>query len=119
MLAAQFFVWWYGEGWVAQRKLGWRRVSQTSRAFSAPLLLSTLFAPWRRIITNPGASLQAKLSAVGDNLVSRFVGFTVRLFVLITAGVMILLQTLLAVIVTILWPLVPVLIVLGIIWGLA
>ncbi|HSW79451.1 MAG TPA: hypothetical protein VLG47_01620 [Candidatus Saccharimonadales bacterium] len=117
-MLAQFFIWWYGEGWRTQSKLGWRRVNQTSRAFSAPLLLSTLFAPWRRIITNPGASLQAKMQAAGDNLVSRAVGFTVRIFVLITAGVMLLALSAFTVFIVIFWPLIPLLILFGIIWGL-
>ena len=118
MLAAQFFVWWYGEGWRQQARLGMKRVEMTSRAFSAPLLLSTLFAPWRRIVTYPSASLQAKMAAVGDNLVSRAVGFTVRVFVLITAGVMIFAMGFYAIFMMIAWPLIPVAVVAGIVKGL-
>jgi hypothetical protein len=118
MLAAQFFVWWYGEGWRAQARVGWQRVAQMSRTFSAPLLMRTLFAPWRRIISYPGASVGAKLEAVGDNLVSRAVGFTIRVFVLITAAVVLFVMSLLAVIQLITWPLIPPAIVVGLIKGL-
>jgi hypothetical protein len=118
LLAAQFLVWWYGDGWRTQAKSGWRRVSLVSRTFSAPLLLRTLFAPWRRIITYPGASMSAKLQAVGDNMVSRAVGFTIRIFVLITAGVVLFAVTVVAVIQLVTWPLIPPAIVTGIVVGL-
>jgi hypothetical protein len=118
MLAAQFFVWWYGEGWRGQARLGRKRVQQTVRTFSAPLLISTMFSPWRRILSAPGPSLQAKLEAIGDNLVSRAIGFTVRLLVLITAAVMILLISLISVIQIVSWPLVPPLILFGIVKGI-
>lgn len=118
LLSAQFFVWWYGEGWRTQARMGGRRIAQTSRTFSAPLLVRTLFAPWRRIVTYPGASLGAKLEAVGDNLVSRAVGFTIRVFVLITAAVMLFVVSLLALIQLVTWPLVPPAIIIGIIKGL-
>src|SRR5262249_48166373 len=118
LLATQFFVWWYGDGWRGQARLGWKRVGSTMRAFSAPLLISTLFAPWRRVVSDPGPSLKAKLKVVGINLASRAVGFTVRLFVLITAAVMILAMSLLAVIELVAWPLIPPLIVIGIVKGI-
>ena len=76
--------------------------------FSAQILLRTLFAPWRRIVTTPGAGLDAKLRAVGDNLVSRAVGFTVRLIVLFTAGIMLLIVGIVAIVELVAWPLVPV-----------
>jgi hypothetical protein len=118
MLAAQFFVWWYGEGWRSQARAGQRRLTRTARTFSAPLLLRTLFAPWRRVVTDPGAGLDAKLRAMGDNLVSRAVGFTVRIFVLLTAGIMLFVMSVVAIVELVAWPFVPLAIVFGIVRGL-
>lgn len=78
-----------------------------SHAFSVPILLRTLFAPWRRIITYPGSSLEAKVRAFGDNIVSRAIGFVVRLLVLLTAFVMSGLALIFGLLALILWPLIP------------
>ena len=79
-----------------------------SRMFSVPILLRTLFAPWKRIISYPGASLEAKLRAFTDNLVSRAVGFVVRVLVLLTALTLEALAACVGVVWIILWPLLPV-----------
>lgn len=75
--------------------------------FSVPILLRTWLAPWRRIVTYPGATLDAKLRAMGDNLVSRAVGFTVRTLVLFTALLALVFTVLLNFVQIALWPLVP------------
>lgn len=69
-------------------------------------------------MTNPGAGLDAKLRAMGDNLVSRAVGFTVRVFVLLTAVIMLLGMGAVALIEVMAWPLVPLAIVAGLVKGL-
>jgi hypothetical protein len=117
MLAAQFFVWWYGQGWALVFKNMQRRMRQTGQMFSVSMLLRTLFAPWRRIISYPGASLGDHLQALGDNLVSRAVGFTVRVLVLITACITFIVVAVVALIEIVAWPLVPIAIVAGIIKG--
>jgi hypothetical protein len=81
------------------------------KAFSVPILLRTLFAPWKRIVSYPGASLDAKLRAFGDNIVSRAVGFVVRMLVLMTAVVIEFGALVIGSIGIILWPLVPLVIV--------
>ena len=119
MLAAQFFVWWYGEGWRDQARLGRKRIDMIFQAFSAPLLISTLFSPWRKIVSYPDESLSAKMHAAGDNLVSRAVGFTVRLLVLrtMTAAVLLIGISVVVLITLIAWPLIPLLIVAGFVKG--
>ena len=107
MLVAELFVWWYGAGWVAAAKNIGRMLSGVSRLFAIPILLRTLFAPWKRIVSLPGASLEAKMRAYGDNLVSRAVGFTVRFFVLITALLTSAAVAVAGVLGFVLWPLVP------------
>lgn len=77
------------------------------RSFSVATLARTLFSPWRRIISGGGRSLDDKLRATLDNFVSRCVGFVIRFFVLIAAGFVMLGAFLAAVLITGIWPLLP------------
>lgn len=107
MVVSELFIWWYGQGWKRVVANASARLLKVSHMFSVPILLRTLLAPWRRIITYPGASLQDKLHAMGDNLVSRAVGFTVRITVLIAAGVLLSGTGLVSLLMIVAWPLVP------------
>lgn len=109
--------WWYGPGWVLAFKRINTRTANVAHAFSAGTLLKTLFAPWKRI-QYQGKSFDAKMQALMDNLVSRTVGFTVRLGVLIAAVVMIVGSLVLSTFIAVIWPLVPALIVISAIKGL-
>ena len=79
-----FFGWWYGF-------LPYRLVSaykafnlETVDLFSVKIIFPTLFAPWKRDqISTEGMSLQQKFQVFIMNLVSRFVGLIVKIFVLI------------------------------------
>ena len=83
MLVVAFIQWWYGPGWKDAAGRLTAKIHETYLSFSVPSLLRTMFAPWRRITSPPGASLQDKLRAVIDNTVSRLVGFVVRLIALV------------------------------------
>lgn len=107
MLIKSFFVWWYGEGWLAVLGSLPKRAANVNANFSTATLARTLFQPWRRIISYPGASLNDKFHAALDNLFSRVIGFFVRLFVLLAAALMLLLTTLATFLETLAWPLAP------------
>jgi hypothetical protein len=109
MLLVAFVQWWYGPGWrdTANRMLA--RVRTTYLTFSMPILLSTMFAPWKRIVTYPGSNIQARMRAALDNLISRTVGFGVRLCALIAGLVIIGFHLLVGCIMLILWPVLPIL----------
>lgn len=107
MLFFQLLTWWYGRGWQDTARNAWLRLIRVAHLFSVPILVRTLWAPWRRIITYPGASIDAKLRAIGDNMVSRVIGFSVRMLVLIAAGLILLLTSVLGMVLVVLWPLVP------------
>jgi hypothetical protein len=113
MLFLEFFQWWYGEGWRHAGKGAVNLVNKVQLSFSVPVLLKTLFAPWKRIVSPPGRSLEDKMRAALDNLVSRTVGFFVRVFSLVAAVVLIAGAAVIGVTMAIAWPLVPLLIVLG------
>lgn len=106
-LAIEFFSWWYGAGWVLAFRGAQKRFVKTSRTFSVPILLRTLFAPWKRIISYPGAGLDAHMRAMVDNIFSRAVGFWVRAIVLLTAFIMLAAVGVVALAEVIIWPLLP------------
>jgi hypothetical protein len=99
--------WWYGAGWAGVLTANKKRLGKLADMFSIAILLRTLFSPWKRIVTYPGASIDAKMRAFGDNIVSRCIGFTVRAFVLLSAGFIFVCLILLEVLEIVLWPLIP------------
>jgi hypothetical protein len=109
MLILEFFKWWYGVGWQKAIKGGVGLVKKVELSFSILVLLKTLFSPWKRIITPPGRALEDKLSAMLDNLVSRTIGFFVRIFSLITAIVLITGAAIIGLVIATSWPLIPLL----------
>lgn len=118
MMAVEFFRWWYGPGWALAFNRMSHKLHGIVQIFSVNILLRTLFAPWRRIITYPGASLDAHFRAMIDNLVSRFIGFLVRITVLFSAAITALVFGFFALIGCILWPLLPLLVIVSIVWSI-
>jgi hypothetical protein len=110
--------WWYGSGWAGALHATQQRLSKLAEAFSMGTLLHTLFAPWKRIISYPGAGLEAKMRALLDNLISRCVGFTVRIFVLLAAAAAFVGLCVFGVLEIVIWPLLPILAVALIVKGL-
>jgi hypothetical protein len=107
MLVLAFFSWWYGKGWSGAMHGAGKRINNVNRAFSVPLLLKTMFSPWRRIVSYPGSGLEAHMRALADNLVSRIVGFVVRLLVLIAALLLIGALLVGSLVELLIWPLLP------------
>ena len=105
------FKWWYGAGWAKAFRNIQSHTLGVGQSFSIPILIKTLFEPWKRIITYPGKSLDDHIKAAIDNLVSRFVGLSVRLIVLLTAGLLTALTAIGYSLLAIIWPLIPVAIV--------
>jgi hypothetical protein len=110
--------WWYGPGWVQAIKQIYKWAHDVSLALSAGQLLGSLFEPWRRIVSEGGKGLDVKIRNFMDNLVSRGVGASVRLLVLITAGAAMIAAVVFGIFIAIVWPLVPPLIVFGIYKGI-
>ncbi|HXY17886.1 MAG TPA: hypothetical protein VEH48_00505 [Candidatus Nitrosopolaris sp.] len=103
----EFLGWWYGRGWLkaVQTARGW--VREVEREFSAGILIKTLFSPWKQIVSLPGQSIDEKFRATLDNLVSRSIGFIVRLITLLSAGVLLILALILGLLLVIAWPFGP------------
>ena len=119
MLFAEFFTWWYSRGFVELLNKIARLISGIWRKFSVPILLRTMFEPWKRIVEGAGGSIQDKAQALVDNMISRFVGFTIRLISIITALVIVFVMGLLGIVLVVAWPLAPLLVPLSVIVGLA
>lgn len=109
MLLVAFVQWWYGPGWRDTAGRISTHLRETYLTFSVPILIPTMFAPWRRIITYPGSTLGDKLRAVVDNLVSRAVGFVVRLFALVAAIIIMSAYAIFGGLLLVIWPVVPLL----------
>lgn len=108
MMIFELFRWWYGQGWRLAVTQSIGRLDALMEEFSVGALLRTLFAPWRRIVTYPGAGLDAHLQAMLDNLVSRCIGFTVRITVLFTVAVLAVLIFVVGILQIVIWPLLPI-----------
>jgi hypothetical protein len=117
MLAIELIGWWYGQGWIRTVRMLRRRLMRVSQMFSVPILLRTLFAPWRRIMTQPGPGIDAQIRALGDNMISRAVGFVVRLLVLLTASILLLGTMIIGFIELVAWLLLPPMILVAIVMG--
>lgn len=111
MFAVYLLGWWYGVGWKEQLMLTGARVSRIGKAFSGGTLLRTLFSPWKQLVSAPerDAAVGDKLRALLDNIVSRFVGFMVRIITLIAACLSMVIVLIVNIIIIIAWPLVPLL----------
>ena len=107
MLALEFLTWWYGQGWLRRWQGIITYTHKTTQAFSIRILARTLFEPWRRIISYPGAGLSNHLKAMVDNLFSRIIGFCVRIIVIIISGITLIFITLVGTSVALIWPFLP------------
>lgn len=110
MVITEMFFWWYKDGWhvfIANVK-NW--IKSLADFFSMSSLIRTLFKPYRQISANTSASsssLSLRFSAFLDRLVSRLVGFTSRLILLLAGTILIILGGSLSLVLIILWPLIP------------
>lgn len=95
MNAMSFLDWHYSEGIKYYWKTLQLSILRTHHYYSIPLLVETLFAPWKRLATSdksPGFDLQKRFEAFTFNLVSRIMGAIVRL-VLLFVGIFVVLFT--------------------------
>ena len=118
MAIAEMFLWWYAHGWsVFMHKLK-SFIANVVDFFSMSDLIRTLFQPYRQISAETAgadSSLDLKFRMFIDRLISRFVGFTTRLVLLIAGTIIIIICSILCFVFIILWPFIPILPIVGII----
>ena len=120
-IALEYVVWHFTQ-MPLQIAKAWRNILLFNlEYFSLPVLLKTLFAPWRKIqfAAGKGFNIARLLEALASNLISRILGALIR-SVLIVAGLAteaVLLAAALATLVA--WFLLPLAIVFGFSYGLS
>jgi hypothetical protein len=110
MLAIALLKWWYSLGWQTAAKKLTVFLTGIGRQFSIVIILETLFSPWKQLVAtnDPNRPINLKLRGVLDNLISRFVGFWIRLFTLLAGLIITVVIGGLGLISLLLWPFVPV-----------
>jgi hypothetical protein len=103
----ELIFWWYTRGWQKAWRTGWGWVVNVQRGFSTSVLLQTLFSPWKQIVTLADRTIQERFQAFIDNVISRGVGFSVRLLALLGALLLTLIMAIAAIVLIITWPLIP------------
>ena len=114
MLILAFTNWWYQAGWRDRARLVSERLDKTLDYFSMSLLLKTFFSPFRQISAGKvNGPLGVKLRAFVDRLISRLIGAMIRSFILVIGLFTIAFQALIGLMVLLIWPLVPMLPIVG------
>ena len=117
MLALDLLQWWYLQGWGKFANGLIDRIKGTFEFFSIGLLLRTLFSPYKQMFAEDRsgrAGVDAFFGALFDNLLSRVIGFFVRVGIIIITLAIVLIELLLGGIAVILWPAVPALPIIGV-----
>lgn len=107
-------------GWTQQWKKIRARMAMWFEVFSIDILLRTLFAPWKQIVTvtHTDQALPDKFRAMVDNIISRLVGFSIRSIVMTIGLFVVCGVTIASVAFAMVWPLLPLLPALLIVFGL-
>lgn len=120
MIATDLLVWWYSAGWMRLMHNAATRIQRVTDFFSVTLLFGTLFDPFRQIDAGKvHGTPQEELRAFGNRLFSRIIGFFIRSITIIIGLFLAMLMTIIGLLQMIIWPLMPVLPVIGLIAALA
>ena len=110
MLLIDILKWWYVPGFSVLLGVLKTTFLQTLDHFSFGTLLTTLFAPFRQIDAGAaGRSFSDKFQAWLSRLISRLVGFFVRIFIFLIGLIVLLLKAVMSLVMLIFWPVAPIL----------
>lgn len=101
--------WWYSAGWQwAWKRSVNERVQWVNEAFSISALVKTWFSPFKQTYskTNKG-SIDIRVQAAMDNLVSRFIGTILRTIIIFVGLFGIVLAFITGVFIVVVWPIIP------------
>jgi len=116
MFLANILYWWYGGGLFSRFSIIKDKLASSADFFSINILASTLFSPYRQISAgNVTGSLGVQMQAFFDRLLSRFIGATIRIFMMIIGLIVMFSQILFGFIMLIFWLIVPLLPFMGLI----
>lgn len=116
MRAWALLSWWYGSGWLGESKLQVRRLARVESYFGFRSLLMTLFQPFRQIDAGRyRGGLAVQTRAWLDRTISRFIGASARLVLLVVGGLWWGVSALISACWLLVWPLLPVAPLLGLV----
>ena len=109
MLIVGFLKWWYARGWVTFARRLLDKLHNLADFFSLGLLARTLFYPFRQIsaYSDETASLQARMQAFFDKLLSRTIGAIVRLGIMLAGILAITVEAAAGIVLCLAWPILP------------
>ena len=112
MFMVDMLSWWYSRGWGVFVDGFKTRLRDSADFFSIGQLFRTLFKPYRQISAN---STGRGMEAFFDKLLSRVIGFFVRVFIIVFGGIALLIESLLGFVLIVAWPFAPVLMIVGVV----
>lgn len=101
--------WWYSQGWLWVAHGIQQRLQDVSRTFAVRILLKTWFSPWKQIYSE--STFATFFRDAADNAVSRCIGAVIRGAILFWALLLAIVIGLIGVVCLVVWPLIPLLIV--------
>lgn len=108
MFMLSFFNWWYRAGWLQVPTVARDNISYIAQLFSVRTVLATLFAPWKQdVVASRSKAVQDRINALIGNLVSRFIGFSIRLILLFIVAISIFGVGIYRLVQFIVWPILP------------
>ncbi len=112
--------WWYNRGFAVRFRIIASRVKATANLFSIKILLSTLFSPYKQISAEYiDGSINEKIRAFFDRLLSRMVGAVARSFMILVGIIIMATQVLFGGVIMIIWVFIPTLPVIGLLlWAI-
>ncbi len=100
--------WWYGAGWRwAIQRAVFERLEWCNETFSIVALMRTLFAPFKQTYNRSNGSIDIRVHAMFDNVISRCVGVVSRTFIILTGLLACLFVLITGLFFVLLWPLAP------------
>lgn len=112
-----FFVWWYGEGLIRLLRYEAAFFSYLKTLFSVKESVYHLFSPWKRLVGKRRPGLDGFRDWLVDNLISRGVGFVMRITLLIVFMLSSTIYLLGCLFFIALWVGWPIILPLGLYWG--
>lgn len=108
MQAWALISWWYGSGWMDEFHLQLKRLSHVESYFSFGTLLRTLFQPFRQIdAESRRGGLSVQFRAWLDRTISRIIGASARLVLLVVGVVWWCVSALMSACWLVAWPFLP------------
>ncbi len=107
MFILDLLSWWYLESWSTLNNKMAASFKASANFFSIGSLIPSLFKPYKQNLTSGAGVKQTLGQKLSDALVSRAVGFFIRLTLIFAGLITLLVQLLIFALSLVLWPLLP------------